>query len=168
MYLPISYPLLRGYYKIDIMKPIRYLFLTLLVSLLSCSKSMEKQLEGQFKLHTVLDTLGNITVVDTLFFNFQNTIFRCQWFDSKGKVISQPDGFYALADRSLELRLVYPYQTRDSLKIVSRNPIRYQVPIFPLFLDHDTLRKVRFELVELSSKSLVLREKAITYMFERY
>lgn len=79
----------------------------------SCSKDTDDKLEGKWQLTNI--TSGNVTEpVDTVFYNFQNTLFMYQIYDKATDEYSQAYGYKTLQENDhLLLELSYSADTLE-------------------------------------------------------
>lgn len=123
------------------------LFTGLLI-LASCSKDDDDKLEGKWQLRQV-EEKGKITPVDTVFYNFQNTLFMYQIYIPATDEISHCYGYKTLeADRKLLLEL------EDGEKILPET-------------DWDNVKEY-FKIEQLSGSKLILSRADKRYIFRKF
>lgn len=80
------------------------LFILLLLLAISCSKDTENKLEGKWQLRQV-ETEGTVVSVDTVWYNFQNTLFSYQLYNPSTGSYRQQYGFNTVTGGELLLEL---------------------------------------------------------------
>ncbi|MGM9796125.1 MAG: lipocalin-like domain-containing protein [Parabacteroides sp.] len=123
-----------------------------LLSLIACGDSLEHHLEGKWQLKTV-EQNGKIEIVDTVWYNFQNSLFEYQVYVPAIDSVRNMYGYKTLADDlHLELELVSYFITiKDFLPLTD-----WSSP------------KRTFQIEESSSNLLILSSEGKTYKFEKY
>lgn len=126
----------------------------LLVALLfsACSKDTDDKLEGKWQLQEV--TVNNVTEkVDTVFYNFQNTLFQYQIYDKKTDRYPVIYGYKTLLENNnILLEMTYPEKSIDA---------------FLPRTDWETKEKT-FTINELSGDKLVLYSDGKIYSFRKF
>ena len=123
-----------------------------LLSLIACSDSLERQLEGKWQLKTV-EQNGQIETVDTVWYNFQNSLFEYQVYVPAIDSVRNMYGYKTLVDdQHLELELVSYFITiKDFLPITD-----WSAP------------KRTFQIEESTGSRLTLSSEGKTYIFKKY
>ena len=96
-----------------------------LLSLIACGDSLERQLEGKWQLKTV-EQNGQIETVDTVWYNFQNSLFEYQVYVPAIDSVRNMYGYKTLVDdQHLELELVSYFITiKDFLPITDWSALK--------------------------------------------
>lgn len=123
-----------------------------LLSLIACGDSLERQLEGKWQLKTV-EQNGQIETVDTVWYNFQNSLFEYQVYVPAIDSVRNMYGYKTLVDdQHLELELVSYFITiKDFLPITD-----WSSP------------KRTFQIEESTGSRLTLSSEGKTYTFKKY
>ena len=123
-----------------------------LLSLIACGDSLERQLEGKWQLKTV-EQNGQIETVDTVWYNFQNSLFEYQVYVPAIDSVRNMYGYKTLVgDQHLELELVSYFITiKDFLPLTD-----WSSP------------KRTFQIEESSGSRLTLSSEGKTYTFKKY
>ena len=123
-----------------------------LLSLIACGDSLERQLEGKWQLKTV-EQNGQIETVDTVWYNFQNSLFEYQVYVPAIDSVRNMYGYKTLVDdQHLELELVSYFITiKDFLPITD-----WSAP------------KRTFQIEESTGSRLTLSSEGKTYIFNKY
>ena len=123
-----------------------------LLSLIACGDSLERQLEGKWQLKTV-EQNGQIETVDTVWYNFQNSLFEYQVYVPAIDSVRNMYGYKTLVDdQHLELELVSYFITiKDFLPITD-----WSAP------------KRTFQIEESTGSRLSLCSEGKTYLFKKY
>ena len=123
-----------------------------LLSLIACGDSLERQLEGKWQLKTV-EQNGQIETIDTVWYNFQNSLFEYQVYVPAIDSVRNMYGYKTLVDdQHLELELVSYFITiKDFLPITD-----WSAP------------KRTFQIEESTGSRLTLSSEGKTYIFKKY
>ena len=123
-----------------------------LLSLIACGDSLERQLEGKWQLKTV-EQNGQIETVDTVWYNFQNSLFEYQVYVPAIDSVRNMYGYKTLVDdQHLELELVSYFITiKDFLPLTD-----WSSP------------KRTFQIEESTGRRLTLSGEGKTYTFKKY
>ena len=123
-----------------------------LLSLIACGDSLERQLEGKWQLKTV-EQNGQIETVDTVWYNFQNSLFEYQVYVPAIDSVRNMYGYKTLVDdQHLELELVSYFITiKDFLPLTD-----WSSP------------KRTFQIEESTDSRLTLSGEGKTYTFKKY
>ena len=123
-----------------------------LLSLIACGDSLERQLEGKWQLKTV-EQNGQIETVDTVWYNFQNSLFEYQVYVPAIDSVRNMYGYKTLVDdQHLELELVSYFITiKDFLPIT----------------DWSAPKRI-FQIEESTGSRLTLSSEGKTYIFKKY
>ena len=123
-----------------------------LLSLIACGDSLERQLEGKWQLKTV-EQNGQIETVDTVWYNFQNSLFEYQVYVPAIDSVRNMYGYKTLVDdQHLELELVSYFITiKDFLPLTDWSS-----------------SKRTFQIEESSGSRLTLSSEGKTYTFKKY
>ena len=123
-----------------------------LLSLIACGDSLERQLEGKWQLKTV-EQNGQIETVDTVWYNFQNSLFEYQVYVPTIDSVRNMYGYKTLVDdQHLELELVSYFITiKDFLPLTD-----WSSP------------KRTFQIEESTGSRLTLSSEGKTYTFKKY
>lgn len=125
--------------------------LCLAATLVACDK-VEHTLDGKWQLETV-EANGEIQVVDTVWYNFQTSLFQYQLYDAAHDVYRSNYGYKTLVeDTRLELELVTYGQPVES---------------FLPYTDW-TAPKRTFTIEESSATRLVLSDDGKRYSFKKF
>lgn len=128
--------------------------ISLLVSLFvlaSCDKP-ERQLEGKWLLKEVEEN-GAVTPVDTVWYNFQTSLFQYQIYDRASDTYQVCYGYKVMNDEhSLDLELTFDYEgVRDFLPLT----------------DWESAKR-HFEIESLTGKELRLSGDGKRYLFSKF
>ncbi|WP_455623736.1 lipocalin-like domain-containing protein [Parabacteroides sp.] len=130
------------------------------VVLVSCNK-VEHKLEGKWQLKTV-EANGVVQTVDTVWYNFQTSLFEYQFYDPR------------LANDSLMGYTSYPvnygYKTLAGEKSLELELVNYgRIPLsrFLLYTDWSSSKRV-FTIEKSSTTELVLNGDGKTYTFKKF
>ena len=123
-----------------------------LLSLIACGDSLERQLEGKWQLKTV-EQNGQIETVDTVWYNFQNSLFEYQVYVPAIDSVRNMYGYKTLVDdQHLELELVSYFITiKDFLPLTEWSS-----------------SKRTFQIEESTGSRLTLSSEGKTYTFKKY
>ena len=123
-----------------------------LLSLIACGDSLEHHLEGKWQLKTV-EQNGKIEIVDTVWYNFQNSLFEYQVYVPAIDSVRNMYGYKTLADdQHLELELVSYFITiKDFLPLTD-----WSSP------------KRTFQIEKSTGSRLILSSEGKTYTFKKY
>lgn len=123
-----------------------------LLSLIACGDSLEHHLEGKWQLKTV-EQNGKIEIVDTVWYNFQNSLFEYQVYVPAIDSVRNMYGYKTLADdQHLELELVSYFTTiKDFLPLTD-----WSSP------------KRTFQIEDSTGSRLILSSEGKTYTFKKY
>lgn len=123
-----------------------------LLSLIACGDSLERQLEGKWQLKTV-EQNGQIETVDTVWYNFQNSLFEYQVYVPAIDSVRNMYGYKTLVDdQHLELELVSYFITiKDFLPLTDWSS-----------------SKRTFQIEESTGSRLTLSSEGKTYTFKKY
>ena len=123
-----------------------------LLSLIACGDSLERHLEGKWQLKTV-EQNGQVETVDTVWYNFQNSLFEYQVYVPAIDSVRNMYGYKTLADdRHLELELVSHFITiKDFLPLT----------------DWSSYKRT-FQIEESTGSCLILSSEGKTYTFKKY
>ena len=131
-----------------------WIIFSFLLLMASCGDGVEHHLEGKWQLRTVEEN-GVVHPVDTVWYNFQTSLFSYQVFDASANKHVQNYGYKTLEDDSrLELELVN-YGRLTAQQFVER------------YTDWNS-KKEFFHIQEISRKKLVLSRDGKTYVFRKY
>lgn len=136
----------------------RNIFFVLLSILLfaACSKDMDDKLDGKWQLRAIESPEGSITV-DTVWYNFQNELFKYQIRSRSTGNMRTCHGFKAIKDKTLSIQLdAYGYNSLEDL----------QKRFLP-YTDWDTTTRT-FSIEKLSGKDLILTDKGKRYIFKKF
>lgn len=119
--------------------------------LASCDKP-ERQLEGKWLLKEVEEN-GVVTPVDTVWYNFQTSLFQYQIYDRASDTYQVCYGYKVMNDEhSLDLELTFDYEgVRDFLPLT----------------DWDSAKRY-FEIESLTGKELRLSGDGKRYLFSKF
>lgn len=123
-----------------------------LLSLIACGDSLERHLEGKWQLKTV-EQNGQVETVDTVWYNFQNSLFEYQVYVPAIDSVRNMYGYKTLADdQHLELELVSHFITiKDFLPLT----------------DWSSYKRT-FQIEESTGSRLILSCEGKTYTFKKY
>lgn len=123
-----------------------------LIGLPACEDNVESQLEGKWQLRSV-ERDGQIELVDTVWYNFQTSLFEYQIYIPAIDSMRNMYGYKTLkGENQLELELISHFITVSDF--------------LPLTDWHD--RQRTFQIEESTRKRLVLSSEGKTYRFEKY
>ena len=125
--------------------------LCLAATLVACDK-VEHTLDGKWQLETV-EADGEIQVVDTVWYNFQTSLFQYQIYDRASDTYQVCYGYKVMNDEhSLDLELTFDYEgVRDFLPLT----------------DWDSAKR-HFEIESLTGKELRLSGDGKRYHFSKF
>ena len=123
-----------------------------LLSLIACDNSLEHQLEGKWQLKSV-EQNGQIEPVDTVWYNFQTSLFEYQVYVPALDSVRNMYGYKTLVnDQQLELELVSHFITiKDFLPLTDWSA-----------------SKRTFQIEESTGSRLTLSSEGKTYTFKKY
>ena len=123
-----------------------------LLHIVACGDSLERHLEGKWQLKTV-EQNGHIETVDTVWYNFQTSLFEYQVYVPAIDSFRNMYGYKTIADEQhLELELVSYFITiKDFLPLT----------------DWSTPKRT-FQIEESTGSRLTLSSEGKTYKFEKY
>jgi hypothetical protein len=76
-----------------------------LAGLAACSKDMDDKLDGKWQIRQI-EANGNVQKIDTIFYNFQTSLFQYQIYDSRTNTYPNRYGFKTIkGDNKLLLQL---------------------------------------------------------------
>lgn len=130
-------------------KVITSIGLAMSLLLAGCDK-MTTDLEGQWQLNTV-EAGGEVQQVDTVWYNFQTSLFRYQIYAPQTDTWTMAYGYNAYEGKDLSLRLFIDDSNRDFLQRTD--------------WEADTRD---FIVEKVDGKRLVLRSEGKTYTFTKY
>lgn len=117
----------------------------------SCDKQ-EHQLEGKWLL-TRVEESGEITPVDTVWYNFQTSLFQYQIYDKASNTYKSCYGYKVMSDdHSLDLELTFDYEA---------------VQEFLLWTDWEGAKR-HFIIESISHRELRLLDGERRYCFSRF
>ena len=121
-------------------------------SLTACGDSLERHLEGKWQLKTV-EQDGQIEAVDTVWYNFQNSLFEYQVYVPAVDSVRNMYGYKTLIDNQyIELELVSYFITiKDFLPLTDWSS-----------------SKRTFLIEESTGSQLILTSEGKTYKFKKY
>ncbi|MCD7935350.1 MAG: lipocalin-like domain-containing protein [Tannerellaceae bacterium] len=127
----------------------------LLFALSSCDKTQYK-LEGKWQMQQIESAEGINYNVDTIFYNFQSTLFSYQFYRPATDSYRQASGFRTmLSDDVMELEFAEPSD-------LEKNPRD-----FILYTDWEDLVR-EFRIVKLSRKTLILESEGKIYTLRSF
>lgn len=122
--------------------------------LVSCDHAVEDKLEGKWQLKTI-EANGLIQSVDTVWYNFQTSLFSYQVYNAYNDRYVQNYGYKTLED-----------DTHLDLELVNYGRITAQ-QFVEQYTDWEAVTE-SFAIVKVSSKHLVLSRQGKTYTFRKY
>lgn len=134
---------------------LKWLFLIGILFFISCEKDQKDDLEGKWQLKEVTYSDGTTQVVDTVWYNFMNTLFMIQLY------VPSSDG-----------NGVYPYRHGlrnwvDSqtlfIELTDPEPVEDFLP-----LTDWTKRTRTFTVEKITGSKLLLSSEGKTYLFRKY
>ena len=128
-----------------------YPLLTLLLFLASCSDTDDK-LDGKWQLQKI-DTAGTTVAVDTVYYNFQTSLFMYQIYQPATQTFSHCFGFKTVKDDD-QLSLELTTYGTDINKFLPRT-------------DWASAQQA-FSIEQLSNQNLVLKRGDRTYYFRKF
>jgi hypothetical protein len=128
------------------------LFSALLFVFAACSKDAEDKLEGKWQLREV-SVNGQTEKIDTVFYNFQTSLFMYQLYDKATNSYSHIYGFKTLEEPG---RL-----------LLEMNSPAESIPAFLLKTDWESKAK-DFRIEKVSGSRLVLSSEDKHYIFRRF
>jgi len=122
-----------------------------LLFLLSCSTESSNLFEGKWQLQQVEE--GNVTTkVDTVFYNFQSSLFMYQILYNNAERTMSSYGFKTLQGATLNLELT-----------------SYSQPVEQFITKTDWEKPIRsFTVEEINGKKLVLSDNGKRYIFRKF
>ena len=133
------------------MKRISLAVITMMLLIAGCVKETAGPLEGKWQL-TQVEVNGNTVSVDTVFYNFQNTLFMLQVYHTPESRYQHRYGFSAVEKDSVHLEL---------------NSHVGNVENFLPLTDWTDARR-SFAIIETSFRKLVLHSEGKKYTFRKY
>ena len=114
----------------------------------SCDRKGEDELEGKWQLRTVAED-GVTQQVDTVWYNFQGSLFQYQLYDTESESYSSYLGYKDLTDQTLDLELM---QSSSEFLTVT---------------DWTDMKRT-FYVEKCSSSQLILSGDGKTYTFRKF
>jgi hypothetical protein len=121
------------------------------VALTSCNKDDNSRLEGKWQMQTV-ESNGVTEKVDTIYYNFQTSLFQYQIYNPNTDSMRHSYGFKVLDNNILSLELTaYPNPTG-------------------VFLPHTDWESIRrdFYIERLTNSTLILKSEDKKYTFRKF
>ncbi len=140
--------------KSYLISPLSYLvIMTIMLVLGSCEPDRGDKLDGKWLLKEVVQADGVVNAVDTVWYNFQNTLFMYQLYEPAN------DGF----------RYIYGFKTweSDDRILLKLNPDPVSVASFLPFTDWESDTR-SFSIEKCSGNELVLSDEGATYHFRKF
>lgn len=132
-------------------RTVLYISLCLATVLTACSKDTEDKLEGKWQLREV--TAGGITEkVDTVFYNFQTSVFMLQVYDKASDKYSHIYGMNTLQDNNISIQWV---SHADSILV-----------FLPL-TDWESSQRT-FSIEKVTGSRLILSDDGKQYTFRKF
>ncbi|MEG1544798.1 MAG: lipocalin-like domain-containing protein [Tannerellaceae bacterium] len=122
-----------------------------LLMLAACSNNWDDQLDGKWQLQTV-EQGGTVLAVDTIYYNFQNTLFMYQTYSPASDKYRKSYGFNALEGDKLLLEL-------------DNNP--QPVHLFLPFTDWTSTKRT-FLIEKHSGSQLIISSDGRRYTFRKF
>lgn len=123
----------------------------LLLTVVSCSKDEETELDGKWQLQEI-EQNGEVQYTDTVFYNFQNSLFMYQTYSPSEDVYRKSYGFKAQDGNQLALELLSSPQS---------------VAEFLPFTDWTSAKRT-FTIDKHERKKLILSSEGRTYTFRKF
>lgn len=133
-----------------------FLLYVLSVILLSCDDAKKDELEGKWQLIEVTAANGTVYLVDTVWYNFQNTLFMYQLYEIDTSTYRRCHGFKA---RDSENRLL--------LELNSYPVEPYYIEDFLPYTDWTSAQRT-FTIALCTRKELILDSEGKQYRFRKY
>jgi len=119
----------------------------------SCEKDKDTELDGKWQLKEVMDIDGVVHPVDTVWYDFQNTLFRYQYYDTAEKQYHWTHGL----------------KTKEGEDRFRIELLPYAIPVDSFILFTDWKSGVRSFTVEKKTRtSLVLSSEGKEYRFKDF
>lgn len=129
------------------------------VALVSCNK-VEHKLEGKWQLKTV-EANGVVQTVDTVWYNFQTSLFEYQLYDASTGIHYYNYGYKTMdGDTKVDLELVNYWDEKTLPELM---PLKD----FLLLTDWDSSKQA-FTIERSSAGDLVLSREGKTYTFKKF
>lgn len=133
------------------MKQIPILLILLFAILGSCKPDEKDELEGKWKLKEIIDAEGNVSPVDTVWYNVMNTLFMYQLYD-------------ASQGESGKYRYEYGYKNW-----VTTDSVRFRLWSTSILKHTDWTEPARtFRVNEVSRSTMTLSSGNKTYKFTKF
>lgn len=129
------------------------IFACALIFMISCDSDKDTEIDGKWQLKEVMELDGSVHPVDTVWYNFQNTLFMYQLYDPENDT--------------------YPYTFGVKYK-ESENTIRLEMHAWPVAVDSflpltDWENGIRtFHVDKKNNKTLILSADGKEYHFKKF
>lgn len=134
------------------MRGVSLFFCLIGLLLISCSKNTEEQLWGKWQLREVVSQTG-VEQVDTVWYNFQNSLFLFQIYRSQSDSMQYCYGYNTLTN-----------ETEIRLELISNpKPVAQFLP----YTDWKGRQRV-FRIDKLTGSELILSVEEQTYRFHKF
>ena len=129
--------------------------LSFLLLTISCKKDDKDDLEGKWLLKEVIDADGIVHKVDTVWYNFQNTLFMYQLYDA--------------TEESPKYKHCYGFKTRESEERILLELTSYGTTVddFLPYTDWSTGSRT-FTVERVSGNQLILSSEEKQYKFHSF
>ena len=137
------------------MKKYWIICVSFLLLTVSCEKDDKDDLEGKWQLREVIDAEGVVQKVDTVWYNFQNTLFMYQLYDA--------------TEETPVYRQCYGFKTKKDENKVLLELTSYTVTVdeFLPYTDWSTGSRT-FTIEKVSGKQLILSSEGKQYKFHSF
>lgn len=127
--------------------------ISLLLVITSCEPDRGDKFDGKWQLKKVVQADGTVNAVDTVWYNFQNTLFMYQLYEPAN------DNY----------RHIYGFKDRegDDLLLLKMNPDPVSVESFLPFTDWETDTR-SFSVTKCSGGELILNSEGAAYHFRKF
>jgi hypothetical protein len=122
-------------------------------ALVSCEPDRGDKLDGKWQLEKVEQSNGTVNPVDTVWYNFQNTLFMYQLYEPAGDLYRHIYGFKT-------------WESKDRI-LLKVNPDPVSVESFLPFTDWKSDTR-SFSINKCSKGELVLNSEGVTYHFRKF
>jgi len=125
--------------------------------MMACEPSHNDDIDGKWQLREVVNEDGSVNRVDTVWYNFQTSLFMYQYYDAYDK---EGEGDYHHS---------YGYKTREGDTNMELELITYGTPVDSFLLKTDWATAKRSFVIEDHSKNkLVLKSEGKQYNFHKF
>lgn len=121
----------------------------------ACESVTDTDLDGKWLLKEVIQADGSVHQVDTVWYNFQNTLFMYQWYDKNGE--------------ERQYHQMYGFKIKESDNLIRLEMQYYSMPVDSFLMFTDWNSGIRsFNVDKKTSKSLILSSEGKEYHFTNF